>query len=312
MFGILSREYRVKNRARKEIIRVRTLLAKSSSRIDPDIKELVQDKLEQTRRALDDGNLRALELKVEELKKVADEHLSKFGKSKLRQNVEALLIALVLALFIRTFIVQPFKIPSGSMIPTLLVGDHLLVAKFIYGTRIPYTDIVVLPGIRDMRRGDVIVFTYPNYEHDPSREGVYYIKRLIGLPGDSIDIVGRNLYINGREVPLEFLGDYYDDRTEEVYDLYEEDLFGVKHHVIYRKGKEFTEKGTYIPVDKVPDGYVFVMGDNRDNSQDSRFWGFVPVKNIAGKAFIVHWSWDFGNKGILNKVRWNRILSVIH
>ena len=103
-----------------------------------------------------------------------------------------------------------------------------------------------------------------------------------------------------------------DERNGEQFDEYNEDLFGHNHLVLYRKGRESTNKGSFIPVSAVPKGYVFVMGDNRDNSQDSRFWGFVPEENIAGKAFLIHWSWDFDSPDILNKVRWNRILTAIH
>jgi len=196
------------------------------------------------------------------------------------------------------------------MIPTLLVGDHLLVNKFIYGTKIPFTDKVFFP-IEKIKRGDVIVFTYPNTEHDPSKNGIYYIKRVVGIPGDRIDLDGRQLVINGQKVPLEFTGSYVDERNGEQFDEYGEDLFGYKHTAIFRKGRESTNKGSFIPVSVVPEGYLFVMGDNRDNSQDSRFWGFVPVENIAGKAFLIHWSWDFDSPDIQNKVRWNRILSGI-
>jgi signal peptidase I len=310
MFGIWSKESQIKKRAKRSVATARSLYNHNISKIAPDVGKLIADRISQTEKALEDGNLKDLATKVEGLDSIVHEHLSKFRKSRLRQNIESLVIAIALALFIRTFIVQPFKIPSGSMIPTLLVGDHLLVSKFIYGTRIPLTDKIVIP-IKDIKHGDVIVFTYPNYEDDPSKDGIDYIKRVIGLPGDSIDIKGRNIYINGQEVPLKFFGDFRDERTQASYDEYEEDLFGSTHRVIYLKGKDSTEKGEYIPLTKVPEGYVFVMGDNRDNSQDSRFWGLVPIENIAGKAFIIHWSWDFGNKNLLDKVRWHRVLSLI-
>jgi signal peptidase I, bacterial type len=232
---------------------------------------------------MENGNTKELLEKTEKLENAYEDHLSRFDKSKLRQNIESLLVAIALALLIRTFIVQPFKIPSGSMIPTLLVGDHLLVNKFTYGTEIPFTDKVVLP-IEDVERGDVIVFKYPNYEDDPSREGLDYIKRVIGLPGDRINIRGKNLFINGKKIRLKFLGDFYDERTAMSFDEYEENLFGKKHRVIYQRDGGSTHKGSYIPVRKVPDGHVFVMGDNRDNSQDSRFWGFVPIENIVGRV----------------------------
>ncbi len=310
MFGIWSKESQIKKRAKRSVATARSLLKNNISKIDPRVGKLIKERISEAESALEDGNLRDLTTKTEGLESVVEEHLSKFRKSRLRQNIESLLIAVALALFIRTFIVQPFKIPSGSMIPTLLVGDHLLVNKFIYGTSIPFTDKIVLP-INNINRGDVIVFTYPNYENDPSKNGIDYIKRVIGLPGDNIDIKGRILFINGQAIPIRYLGDFQDERTGVGYDEYEENLFGKKHQVIYLKGRDSTEKGEYIPVTKVPDGYVFVMGDNRDNSQDSRFWGFAPIKNIAGKAFIIHWSWDFGSEGILDKVRWHRVLSLI-
>ncbi len=308
MLSFWSKENKVKKRAKEAFSRTKFLFTKNRSKIQPEAAEVIKEKLGQMEIALSDGNSSELISKTQELESISKDHLSKFSKSKLRQNVEALIVAVVLALLIRTFIVQPFKIPSGSMIPTLLVGDHLLVSKFAYGSKIPFTDEIIFP-IRDLKRGDVIVFTYPNGENDPSKIGVHYIKRIVGIPGDKIGINGRNLVINGEEIPLSYEGDFIDDRFGRQYDRYEEDLFGDQHIVIYEKDREYTQKGK-LPVE-VPPGHVFVMGDNRDNSQDSRFWGFVPVKNIAGKAFLIHWSWDFDNQNMLNKVRWNRILSLI-
>lgn len=308
---ILSNESQIRSKAKQLISTTRSLLEKNASKIKPQVAELIRERLSQTEDALRNGDSRDLTARTEELQRIVDDHLSKFKKSGLRQNIESLIIAIALALFIRTFIVQPFKIPSGSMIPTLLIGDHLLVSKFIYGTEIPFTDKRILP-LSNIKRGDVIVFTYPNYENDPSKKGVDYIKRVIGVPGDSIDVRGRNLYINGEEIPLKFLGDFQDERSGMEYDEYQENLLGKKHLVMYMKGKEATEKGSYLPVAKVPQGRVFVMGDNRDNSQDSRFWGYVPIENIAGRAFIIHWSWDWDSEGILDKVRWKRILTIIH
>ncbi|MFI5323500.1 MAG: signal peptidase I [Thermodesulfobacteriota bacterium] len=217
------------------------------------------------------------------------------GSRTINIIVKSILIVLgvIILLFYVTF--RPFKIPSGAMIPTLLVGDHLLVNKYD----------------KKIYRGVVIVFTYPNTEHDPSKNDIYYIKRVVGIPGDSIDLDGRQLVINGKKVPLTYTGSYVDERNGEQFDEYNEDLLGHNHPVIFRKGRESTNKGSFIPVSVVPEGYVFVMGDNRDNSQDSRFWGFVPNDNIAGKAFLIHWSWDFDNPDIQNKVRWKRLFSSI-
>jgi len=312
MLRILSKEYQIRKKARESITTTRSVLKENASRIEPRVVRLIEDRLDQTEKALENGNAGEIAVETQKLENAFEDHLSRFSKSKLRQNIESLLIAIALALLIRTFIVQPFKIPSGSMIPTLLVGDHLLVNKFIYGTEIPFTGIAILPGIRDVRRGDVIVFKYPNYENDPSQEGLDYIKRVIGLPGDSINIKGRNLYVNGRKIPLKFLGEFHDERDGARYYRYEENLLGNKHLVIYQKGQESTYVGSSLPVTRVPEGYVFVMGDNRDNSRDSRFWGFVPIEDIIGKAFIIHWSWDWDDQGVLDKVRWERLFTQIH
>lgn len=311
MVDLWSRDKKVKNRAKKILSQTKSLLHNNKSKINSEVADILNKRIGALEGAVSAGNTEDIAIKTEELEVASRDYLSGFTKSKLRQNVEALIFAIALALIIRTFVFQPFKIPSGSMIPTLLVGDHLLVNKFLYGTKIPFTDNVILP-IEKIKRGDVIVFTYPNSERDPSKKGIYYIKRVVGLPGDSIDIDGRELYINGEEVPLEFLGTYVDERNGEQFDEYQEDLLGDEHRVIFRKGSQSTNRGNYIPVTKVPEGQVFVMGDNRDNSQDSRFWGFVPVENIAGKAFLIHWSWDFDNPEIQNKVRWDRILSGIN
>jgi len=310
MLNIFSKESKATKKAKLIIKETELVLEKNRSKISPDTISVVEQRVGNLKRALEVQNYQDILKTTEDLEIASSDYLSKYKKSKLRQNIEALAFAIILALIIRTFVFQPFKIPSGSMIPNLLVGDHLLVNKFVYGTKIPFTDIEILP-LEKIKRGDVIVFTYPNNERDPSKNGLYYIKRVIGLPGDDIDLNGRNLVINGEEVPIEYIGNYSDERNGEQFDEYREDLFGEEHTVIFRKGKENTNRGSYIPVTKVPEGHVFVMGDNRDNSQDSRFWGFVPIENIAGKAFLIHWSWDFGNPDIANKVRWDRILSGI-
>ena len=310
MLNIFSKEYKARKRAKQLIKETKVVLEKNRSKLNPESVSIIEQKIGNAERVLDTQNYEEILKTTEDLESASADYLSKYTKSKLRQNIEALAFAILLALILRTFVFQPFKIPSGSMIPTLLVGDHLLVNKFVYGTKIPFTDIEIFP-IEKIKRGDVVVFTYPNNEMDPSKNGLYYIKRVVGLPGDEIDLNGRNLYINGGKVPIEYEGTYADKRNSEQFDEYREDLFGEEHTVIFRKGKENTNRGSYIPVTKVPEGSVFVMGDNRDNSQDSRFWGFVPIENIAGRAFIIHWSWDFANPDILNKVRWDRILSGI-
>ena len=180
-------------------------------------------------------------------------------KSLIREYGEALLVALVLAFVIRTFVVQAYKIPSESMVETLLVGDHLLASKFAYGIKIPFTHRYIYRG-DDPAYGDIIIFEYPN---DPS---VDYIKRVIGLPGDFITVRDKRLYRNGRPVEEKYIRYEQPNIIEPI-----RDNFG--------------------PVTVPPDKY-FVMGDNRDNSADSRYWGFVPEANLVGRATGIWMSFD--------------------
>lgn len=199
-------------------------------------------------------------------------------KSVVREYAEAIVIALVLALFIRTFVVQAFKIPSGSMIPTLLVGDHILVNKFIYGIKNPFTGAVVVP-VKDIERKDVIVFKYPvNPDQD-------FIKRVIGLPGDTIVIKNKQVYVNGEPFVVDSA-------------IFQSPLI---------LSGQLQPRDNLGPI-TVPEHSYFVMGDNRDNSHDSRFWGYVPQENVKGKAFIIYWSWDSDDFA----VRWNRFGKLIH
>ena len=186
-----------------------------------------------------------------------------------REYGEALFVALILALVIRTFVVQAFKIPSESMVKTLLVGDHLLASKFSYGIKIPFTHTYIYKG-EDPVKGDIIIFEYPN---DPS---VDYIKRIIGTPGDTIEVRNKQLFRNGEPVKESFIRFTEPDRIQPV-----RDNFGP----------------VTVPADK-----YFVMGDNRDNSMDSRFWGFVDRSAIRAKAWRIYWSW-----GGLGDIRWDRI-----
>jgi len=183
-------------------------------------------------------------------------------KGLIREYAESIAIAVLLALVIRTYLVQAFKIPSGSMEDTLAIGDHLLVSKFIYGTKLPFIDKRVLT-IRDPRQGDVIVFEYPE---DPSKD---FIKRVVGVPGDVVEGKEKKVYVNGK--PYE--------NPHEVHK--EKDIIP----------KEMNPRDTFGPV-TVPPGSYFVMGDNRDRSYDSRFWKFVRRDQIKGLAFIKYWSWD--------------------
>ena len=213
------------------------------------------------------------------------------------------LFPVILAVFLlRSFLFEPFKIPSGSMIPTLLVGDLILVNKFQYGVRLPVTGTKLIAN-KDPQRGDVMVFHYPV---DPR---IDYIKRVVGVPGDEVSYTNQSLSINGKVVPVQSLGDFYDEDSLRYSPKFSETLGAVSHNILvepkrasiyrpmdsfvnFRDNCRYTAEGVTC---KVPAGHYFMMGDNRDNSQDSRYWGFVPDENIVGRAFFV-WM-NFGNLG---------------
>jgi len=194
-----------------------------------------------------------------------------------RENIEAILVAILIALFIRTFVVQAFKIPSGSMKQTLQIGDHILVNKFLYGIKIPYWRKTIIP-IKTPQRGDIIVFKFPN---DPKKD---FIKRVIGVGGDLVECRDKQLWVNQKRLNHD-VGVYTDP------------------HII---PGNIRPRDNFGPI-KIPVRSLFVMGDNRDESFDSRFWGFVDLKAVNGKAFIIYWSWDKLNFG----VRWNRLGQIL-
>ena len=227
-----------------------------------------------------------------------------FRKSTVREYFESIVIAVILALFVRTWVVQAFKIPTGSMENNLLIGDHLLVNKFVFGPTLNRIERALLP-MRDIRRGDVVVFKYPD---EPDRD---FIKRVIGLPGETIEMKAKKIYINGRPLdePYVHVLEPAGDAQEVIsYDL--------------RENYSLTT---------VPEGFYFVMGDNRDNSQDSRYWGFLPRSYIKGRALMIYWSYESGREDYLDegfgasakrivgvvthfftKTRWERLFHQIH
>lgn len=213
------------------------------------------------------------------------------------------LFPVILVVFVlRSFLFEPFKIPSGSMIPTLLVGDLILVNKFHYGIRLPVINTKIIDN-NPVQRGDVIVFRYPV---DPRQD---YIKRVIGIPGDKVSYVNQTLSINGQLVPTQPMGEFYDEDSLRYSPIFSEKLGTVEHRILVdprRHAYYGPEPKTFPSAQNcqysaegvsctVPPGHYFMMGDNRDNSQDSRYWGFVPDENIVGKAFFV-WM-NFGNLG---------------
>jgi signal peptidase I len=212
-----------------------------------------------------------------------------FKKSVVREYFESLVIAVVLALFIRTFVVQAFKIPTGSMEPNLLIGDHLLVNKLVFGPYAAGLERTLLP-MKEIRRQDVIVFKYPE---DPERD---FIKRVIGLPGEQVEVRHKRVYVNGHLL-------------DEPYAHYLEAPPPVPRELEPggSQGLSGDPRENYGPV-TVPPKHYFVMGDNRDNSQDSRYWGFLPREYVKGRALVIYWSYEAESGNIVTGTRWGRLL----
>lgn len=203
-------------------------------------------------------------------------------KKVVKDYLEPIIFAVLIALFIRAFVVQAFEIPSSSMEPTLLVGDYLLVNKFTYGIRIPYTNIKFFQ-FKKPRRGDVIVFIFPL---DPSKD---FIKRVIGTEGEKVEITRNKIYVNDRLV---------------------DDPWG--HFVTNDLPRSYLRRMEDFGPVVVPKDSLFVLGDNRDNSEDSRFWGFLNVNAVLGKALVIYFSWDQNADRLFDKVRWSRLGRLIH
>ena len=212
--------------------------------------------------------------------------MKEYRKSTAREYFESICVAVILALFVRTFVVQAFKIPTGSMENNLLIGDHLLVNKFVFAPAATAVEEALLP-IDPIARGDIVVFKYPE---DPERD---FIKRTIGLPGETIELRNKKVFIDGTMLDEPYVQYLWTPSAEEgTFD--------------------FDVRMTYGPV-TVPEGQYFMMGDNRDNSQDSRYWGFLPREYIKGKALFVYFSFgDEAGTNVFSSVRWTRLLHQIH
>lgn len=216
--------------------------------------------------------------------------------SKIIEYARSFFPVFLIVLIIRSFLIEPFRIPSGSLEPTLLVGDFLAVNKFAYGLRLPVVEKKVI-SIANPKTGEIAIFRWPP---NPSFD---YIKRVIGVPGDHIVYHNKVLTINGKEMPQTFIEYTTDESSGRPVAKYQEDLNGVKHDIFIRKDMEPVDVDVIVP----PNNY-FMMGDNRDDSADSRFWGFVPNSYLRGKAMLIWLSWN----GKTYNVRWNRIGKIIH
>lgn len=315
-------EVSVKEEIRK-LESAREFVERSQSRLDrarglsDDVRKRIQERLNELRHAVEDEDVERADELVAELRPWIDKKLEGKEKSTFREYAESIGLAVLFALLLRGFVVEAFKIPTGSMEPTLQVGDHLFVNKFVYGIRIPFTETFVT-RFEEPERGEVVVFDFPSeeareYLSDRSaserecidtgslQEQKDFIKRIVGVGGDTVEVRDNQLIINEEPVEREFLrkestGNYlYPHRMFEA-----EELNGHQYTVQYSGADE-----NFGPIE-IDEGNVFVMGDNRDNSSDGRCWGQVPIDKIKGRAMIIWLS--VGPDGM----RWDRMFQVIH
>jgi signal peptidase I len=229
------------------------------------------------------------------------------------EQISTLVMAVLIALGIRAFVIEPYRIPSGSMFPTLLIGDHLFVNKFVYGIKLPFTRIR-LPGLREPERGDVVVFsvakrgpqTFPADLH-PELPTEEFVKRIVGIPGDRIEFRDGKVWLNGEPVEAQPLGRSFEDDAGRSLSMAEVRV-GERSFTILDDPQVTLPEPTALVV---PPGRYFMMGDNRDHSKDSRFWGTVDLADLKGPAMILYWSWDFNGEWaeLLNPITWWHLLT---
>ncbi len=278
--------------ARQFLKETERLVRRHGKHLSSEVRERIATGQNELRQTLATRDFSAIERAAKQLDEDVDRWLGKYKKSPTREYIESIVVAIMVALTLRAFTVEAFKIPSGSMIPTLEIGDQIFVNKFIYGFRIPYTFFKFL-SYRDPKRGEIVVFTFP-VDHDKD-----FIKRVIGTPGDTVEVKSGVVFINGQPAPRVFdpgaceywdrnsAGDWLDRPTH--CERYLEIIGEHRHAAIF--SADGHSAGDFPP-HQVSPGHIFVMGDNRDNSYDSRMWGEVPMSYIKGRAMFVWWSWS--------------------
>jgi signal peptidase I len=289
-----------RRQAKGRIKEAKKLLRRAGPSVPEEVRKQVVSEATSLSSAYNGDDVAGMDQHGEKLGGLLHTHLAAYKKPAWRESFESIAVAVLVALLLRSFVVEAFKIPSGSMIPTLAIGDQIFVNKYVYGVRVPFTSIRLVDFAMP-ERGEVVVFIYPQPPHED------YIKRVIGLPGDEIVVKRGVVYINGKAVPRVAKGRVTEtDRdgdgawfTFEAY-AYEETLEG-KTYTVLRDADVPTEHGDFSAF-IVPQGEIFVMGDNRDHSSDSRTWRGVPLSNILGRSLFVWWSWgknglDFGRLG---------------
>ncbi len=309
---------RAKAEAKRLVGDAKRILRKKRYRIPEPVVSLMTAAVVEVDAARKGRNLERLRKAIADIDDKMDEYLAFARKSATRQYAESIGLALGVALFLRAFVVEAFQIPSGSMIPTLAIGDHIFVSKFAYAISLPFSNAVIAT-LGKPKRGDVIVFKYP------PDQTVDYVKRVVGLPGETLELRHSQVFVDGRPMPREELrqscgpnddGGFKDDVERQPCEVWLEHLDS-KSHETHQMPLRWTSSN-FGPV-TIPPGHYFVMGDNRDNSKDSRVWGFVPFELIKGRALVVWWSRDPAHGGLspsgivdwFSSIRWGRFFQQV-
>jgi len=317
-------------REAKEFVKRTARHVKKARRVSDDVRSRVEEELNELRQAISNADVDAVRNSRRTVEKLLDAHFDIQEKSAAREYAESIGLAVLFALVLRGFVFEAFKIPTGSMIPTLLVGDHIFVNKFIYGIRIPFTETYLVEFARP-QRGEVIVFTFPRQQarahvadqpvHHRScidrrslHEEKDFIKRVVAVGGDTLEIKNHLLYINGKPLARKRLSEEPTNRYMSPMEVRERETTDGFTYTIQFQADRSTDESEIDPGEghadfgpvKIQEEHVFVMGDHRDQSSDSRCWGQVPVENIKGRAIFIWFS--IGEKGI----RWSRLGHFIH